>query len=1130
MLKKSSFLTIICCIVSSIESFAQEILEPVFDRSDVPEFHVEKVVITQDTTYIYCFYKAEAGSWARVSKDMYLEDANEGTRFPLLNVAGLPFAPKRRDFANDETVQVLLYFPHINTNRFNIIEDEYDKAFNIYGINISECYTTKYEASDYWRFNKMSEFYKLANNDTKFLEFEEKELSAAQYLFGLRALPASDCYEQLSEKYNELGNYSKAIELGLLQLECDSIFYGVENKEAPLYPYDLTNLSYVYQNIGNYSASIQCLQKSITIWRNIGNVNEYINDVCNLLLTGRDRTDIVRRIEIAQKELATLPYFININSLPVAKIQGLIATGYLFIEDNINAINYCDLALMTLKKSGNIIVEEYAEILGLKCRCQGYIGKLSEAIASGETAKQLYDTLGNKTMKYAALLVDLAGSYFGHFDYEKAINLQIKAAKIYEDTEEWIDLADSYNSISYYYQNIFDFEKAKLYIKKAIKLLDEHDDAEEFILKKAQAMNNPYYNNPNTISLMCQQINHGKWVFRETLAKIYEKEGYMAEAIRIEKEAGVIIKNLGNEIDYASHHLLSMSEYYLKDKQFDNAIKCAKQSEQIFLSLQSSNYVFPKMMLSVIYNSMGDYEKAIHYANESLVLLDDDIDGKISVLSGLAALHYKNHNMVKAEELFSELLDILKNKICNESAEMTSEQKQRLWDKYQHNFLLYRNVVKESEHTANMFSKLYDCVLFSKNLLLDTDVSKDVTYINPLLITWKDIQRFLSEDDIAIEFLATTQEEREGFTYSALVIDKNCMSPQMIELYNDSDTEIDFQTGGEKIWNPILNKFKKVRNIYFSPDFFFHVCPIEYLIVGDSVLMSEKFNIYRLSSTKELLKKKNKMELNHAAVLYGGLEYNQVIDLAREDTKSSMSSMLRSISERGGFEPLYNTLDEVNNIRNLLSSQNIATTLYVGNEGTEESFRKLSGMNVHILHLATHGMYIEPENVSLERHRQNFDFLESLNNEKNPVKEDVTLTHSFLVLSGGNKLIQHNKILGDDDGILTAKEISETDLKGVDLVVLSACESALGDINSNGVCGLQRGFKKAGVNTILMSLGKVDDEATRILMVEFYRNLMSGKSKHQSLKDAQQYLREYDNGKYDDPKYWASFIMLDGIN
>ena len=98
------------------------------------------------------------------------------------------------------------------------------------------------------------------------------------------------------------------------------------------------------------------------------------------------------------------------------------------------------------------------------------------------------------------------------------------------------------------------------------------------------------------------------------------------------------------------------------------------------------------------------------------------------------------------------------------------------------------------------------------------------------------------------------------------------------------------------------------------------------------------------------------------------------------------------------------------------------------------------------------------------------------------------------------------------------------------MVVLSACETGLGDINSNGIYGLQRGFKKAGVKTILMSLDKVDDEATKILMVEFYRNLMSGKSKHQSLKDAQKHLRQVENGKYDKPEYWSSFILLDGLN
>ena len=134
-------------------------------------------------------------------------------------------------------------------------------------------------------------------------------------------------------------------------------------------------------------------------------------------------------------------------------------------------------------------------------------------------------------------------------------------------------------------------------------------------------------------------------------------------------------------------------------------------------------------------------------------------------------------------------------------------------------------------------------------------------------------------------------------------------------------------------------------------------------------------------------------------------------------------------------------------------------------------------------------------------------------------------------MSGGNALIHRDSIsVDDEDGILTALEISHLDFSNMDLVVLSACETALGKIDSEGVYGLQRGFKKAGANTILMSLDKVDDEATRILMVEFYKNLMSGKSKHQSLKDAQKHLRQVEDGKYDDPKYWAAFILLDGLD
>ncbi|MDO4994664.1 MAG: CHAT domain-containing protein, partial [Bacteroidales bacterium] len=248
------------------------------------------------------------------------------------------------------------------------------------------------------------------------------------------------------------------------------------------------------------------------------------------------------------------------------------------------------------------------------------------------------------------------------------------------------------------------------------------------------------------------------------------------------------------------------------------------------------------------------------------------------------------------------------------------------------------------------------------------------------------------------------------------------------------------------------------------------------------------------------------------------------------DNTSSHINLMQSINERGGFDPLYNTYTEIKEISELLQKNNIECKTYSGDKGTEQSFKSLVNTQPNILHIASHGIYINLGKKSDYVKKNNFTFILP-EDEDNLHPEDVALTRSFIVMSSGNQLIQRDSIpLHDEDGIVTAQEISHMDLHKTDLVVLSACESGLGDITNEGVIGLQRGFKKAGVNTILMSLDKVDDEATRILMVEFYKNLMSGKTKLQSLKDAQKYLRTTENGKYSDPKYWASFIMLDGLN
>ena len=128
------------------------------------------------------------------------------------------------------------------------------------------------------------------------------------------------------------------------------------------------------------------------------------------------------------------------------------------------------------------------------------------------------------------------------------------------------------------------------------------------------------------------------------------------------------------------------------------------------------------------------------------------------------------------------------------------------------------------------------------------------------------------------------------------------------------------------------------------------------------------------------------------------------------------------------------------------------------------------------------------------------------------------------------------------------------DLRGVDLLVLSACQTGLGKVTGDGVFGLQRGFKKAGANAIMMSLWKVDDRATRLLMTRFYKYLLEGVDKHEALQRAQTELRTMDvevesrnssrraissrakrakknkvTKLYADPYYWAAFILLDGV-
>lgn len=408
-------------------------------------------------------------------------------------------------------------------------------------------------------------------------------------------------------------------------------------------------------------------------------------------------------------------------------------------------------------------------------------------------------------------------------------------------------------------------------------------------------------------------------------------------------------------------------------------------------------------------------------------------------------------------------------------------------------------------------------------------------------IRWEEVRNDLAKDDAAIEFynipliwgLDSIQTMDGEPRYCAVILRNGYKSPHIIPLCKESqleelDREDLYETDSiyNLIWRPLEEELRGVKNIYFAADRELHKIGIEYAPVSENVNISDKYNLYRVSSTRVLAENKSGRSSDNA-VLYGGLRY----DLERDDLiaesrtgdyhPTGASRAFTAENSRYGVKYLPGTLKEVTEI-----SQSFHATPRVITDisGTEESFKSLAGSAIDIIHLATHGFFWSEEDA------QKRDYVTFLSQSGNKVRtEDKALMRSGLFFSGANIGLKGETLPDDvEDGVLTALELSNMNLGNVDMVVMSACESGLGETSGEGVFGLQRGFKLAGANTLLMSLWKVDDTATQKLMTEFYSHYLSGKSKQESLHLAQQALRN--NSEYSDPEYWAAFILLDGLN
>lgn len=415
--------------------------------------------------------------------------------------------------------------------------------------------------------------------------------------------------------------------------------------------------------------------------------------------------------------------------------------------------------------------------------------------------------------------------------------------------------------------------------------------------------------------------------------------------------------------------------------------------------------------------------------------------------------------------------------------------------------------------------------------------------------TWQDVKASLNDDEIAIEFCYAPRMEHYPDAqpyYGAFVMRKDFDHPVLVSLENVDSVEAVFDdiesdemlindlyasnksiTLHNMLWSKILPYMNGVKKVYYSPAGYLSNINFEVLQNEEGVMLNERYTMCRVSSTANISEVKTSERVTYlSSALYGNIKYDESMDAMAEassaydeysGTEIGPELALRSENERGKWGPIPSTKKEIEDIRRMLIGKGITVTVFDSIAANEESFKNLHRRSPDILHLATHGFVIDtPQKAEGNK------FVAKTNIYS---QKDSFLMWAGLMLAGGNNVWQGKfNLTNVEDGILTADEISRLDLSNTKLVVLSACETARGKIDPvDGVYGLQRAFKLAGVQTIVMSLWKVQDDATALLMTQFYKYLTDGVEKHQALWNAMMDVRK----KYKDPYYWAGFVMLD---
>ncbi|MCI1733704.1 MAG: CHAT domain-containing protein [Bacteroidales bacterium] len=964
------------------------------------------------------------------------------------------------------------------------------------------------------------------------------------YMYAATLKLIGDCYERIGDIKNAQPYFLRSVEIPSYEREDDD-YYAY--KSLALYALQFGD----NKNAINYSEKYCNLIKKKFSESNI----EY---VVGLLLVGEAKSNLRLDKEAIIDLNKGLTILMNIGDNGPYGHDPSYYYHLIFISDlgkaNTQIGNYSagheyfQKALLMLdnnkKYFGNSYNDLYVSSLSNLVMSSTSLGNYAKAIDYGSMCLAYIKDNGVKSseLQLAMLYLNLGGAYYFTNDYYSTLDYFYKASETMSKLGKYNSLenAQAMFGCAQVLYRIGD-KKCVNYQNEAIKIMRLNGIAESS-RDLCNAVTLSAIINVEFVDKSENSINASINLLEKTLLNTVKRVGVKSY------DYAYVLNNLG-------------WLYFFYKHDAKNAIKSYEQACSILGDIHLENGLYFNSLCNLVSanytNNLSNNIYIPHiikyldrYVNDYYTFLPEYVRGHLSDISHEKSLLFSgdivNFNTI---ELYNYLLKF-KGLALNSSQEINrlinSVKDEQLHDKWNRLMQLKQRIEQLSSDISLDHFNIIDSIKRETNMLESQILNVLPEYrikLNYLNLTLSDVQKKLKSKDLAIEFVDYLQLEK-GFResthtkYAAMLMKKGWDKPKYIPLFDESELNsltvnnpsnaYSANANGPKLYSLIWRKLEpymtKGADVYFSPSGKLWTLSIENITDGKGEVISDIYRMHRVSSTKNIcIPTETKIYSN--AVLYGGLAYDVNDDvLTAENEKYNSSNTLYAMrgndierdSTRSGWNYLTGTLDEVNVIDSELKSDNINVTLFTGNDGVEGSIKSLSGKSPDILHIATHGFFLSNTQTS-----GNAFF--------SPLADNVStgidpLLRSGLIMSGGNKAWKYGQS-GDSnaDGILTAREVNSLDFSNTDLLVLSACETGLGEVGSQGVFGLQRAFKHAGVKTIIMSLWKVNDDATRLMMQSFYSNLLKGCSKETAFNMAKAEVRK----KYDSPYYWAAFIMLD---